>query len=170
MSTDARRRIRGTGEIQPPPDPDPAKIGRVGARVELRAIELIGCHFDRADDGPFPTTAPAETPEFAMGAAWELDEDAGLLGCVLTFGADFEDAGPYSLIARYRATYSVGPSEDLSDDDIEQFAQWNAVFNVWPYWREFVGTILDRADLPRIAVPIMRIPVARAAEGEEGVT
>jgi hypothetical protein len=162
-----REKIRSSGPPTAPPTADPVKIGRVAGKVDLLTIELVGSHFGRTDNDALPAEPPAGSPEFAIGVEWKLDEASGLLGCLLTFGAEFEgDSGPYSIVARYRGVYSVEGSEDLSDDEIDQFAQWNAVFNVWPYWREFVSGIVDRANLPRVVVPVMRVPGQGATAAE----
>lgn len=66
-----------------------------------------------------------------------------------------DSAEPQVLIvieADYIAEYDV--SGDVSDDAIKAFAEFNAVHNVWPFWRQHVFDIVDRARLPRIEVPL----------------
>lgn len=143
-----------------PPPFDPVAVGRVVRRVEIDNVELIGCFFDRADSEPIPTKAPS-TAEFAQGidVEWKSSSDQAVLGCLLTFGTVFdEENGPYKIVGRFRLTYNIQPGDLLEKGDFEQFAHWNATFNAWPYWRELVGNFLSRSDLPRVTVPVMRVP------------
>ncbi|MCP4303452.1 MAG: hypothetical protein GY788_00925 [bacterium] len=39
--------------------------------------------------------------------------------------------------------------------DIAQFLRWNAVFNAWPYWREYVQSMSARSAMTRITIGVM---------------
>ncbi|GIU97431.1 MAG: hypothetical protein KatS3mg013_1234 [Actinomycetota bacterium] len=161
-SATVRRRIR-RGKPGPPPTYDPAAVGRVARCVDILGVELLGAHFDRADDDPLPREAVGEqTPDIGISVEWSIDDDQALLGCALTFGTVFEGRPPYTLVARFRLLYSVKSEERLRRSDIEQFAHWNAVFNAWPYWREYLASTLNRAQLPRFVAPVMRVPMPDA--------
>jgi hypothetical protein len=138
-------------------------VGRVARCVEILGIELLGAHFDRADDDPLPREAAGEqTPAIGIGVEWSIDDDQGLLGCALTFGTIFEGRPPYTLVARFRLLYAVRSERRLKRADIEQFAHWNAVFNAWPYWREYLSSTLNRAQLPGFVAPVMGVPTPGA--------
>lgn len=51
------------------------------------------------------------------------------------------------LIADYSMEHNPG------EDALEQFAQQNASFHVWPYWREFVSNQCLRMNLPKLVLP-----------------
>ena len=143
-----------------PPPYDPAAVGRVASHVPIRNVELVGAHFERSDDG-LDAAAPSgdDVPDFGISVEWGYEPDASQLACLLTFGTLFADEdGPYEIVARFRLTYELAPSDDISPGDMEQFAHWNAVFNAWPYWREYVASTLNRAHLPRFLVPVMGVP------------
>jgi len=53
-------------------------------------------------------------------------------------------------IAEYRMT------EDLEPECIDEFAQHNASFHVWPYWREFLSSQCERLRLPRVVLPTVQ--------------
>jgi hypothetical protein len=149
-----------------PPPYDAAAVGRVAARVEIISVELLGAYFERMDDGPLPIEAQGElTPEIGIGGVdWEISPDGTTLGCVVNFGATFEvEPTPYELFARFRLVYSIEESGELDQTDVKQFANWNAVFNAWPYWREYVSSTINRAQLPRFVVPVMGVPNTSAA-------
>lgn len=161
-SAETSRHVR-RGRPGPPPTYDAAAVGRVARCVEILGIELLGAHFDRADDDPLPREAAGEqTPAIGIGVEWSIDDDQGLLGCALTFGTIFEGRPPYTLVARFRLLYAVRSERRLKRADIEQFAHWNAVFNAWPYWREYLSSTLNRAQLPGFVAPVMGVPTPGA--------
>ncbi len=149
-----------------PPAYDQAAVGRVvAADLQIMNIELLGAHFERADDGqPIPSHAiePPEPPQLGIARPeWTLDEDAGRLGCIFTFVTSFPnetDREPYQLIARFRLEYTVTPGVELAETDVDQFVHWNALFNAWPYWREYLTSTVNRAGLPRFVAPVMGVP------------
>ena len=51
------------------------------------------------------------------------------------------------MIADYSMEHNPG------EDALEQFAQQNASFHVWPYWREFVSHQCLRMNLPKLVLP-----------------
>ena len=152
-----------------PPPYDAAAVGRVAKRVTIETIELIGAHFDREDSRPLDSGPLEEvTPDVGMWAEWALSANGGRLGCLVSFSATFDHeedqgddgpAGPYYLFARFRLLYDViDEGEALTKDDLQQFANWNAVFNAWPYWREYLSSTINRAQLPKFLVPVMGVP------------
>jgi len=165
-TSDAGRRQHAL-PAQAVPAFDPKKAGRVGARVEIVAVELTGATFSRANDSALPDASVQEeaaAPEFGINAEWTLSGDSQLLGCLLTFATTSELAS-YSLVAKFRLVYRINPGDSLSGDDIENFVHWNAVFNAWPYWREYLSSTVNRANLPRIYAPVMRLPIDAPASG-----
>ncbi|MGA9762399.1 MAG: hypothetical protein WBQ14_08255 [Gaiellaceae bacterium] len=110
-----------------------------------------------------------------MSAEWQLTEDQRILGCVVTCSADFGSneneriKDPYLLVARFRLLYEIKPGVPLEAADLNQFANWNAVFNIWPYWREHLASVIGSANLPQFTLPILGFPLAlttRQGNGE----
>lgn len=64
---------------------------------------------------------------------------------------DDDDRAVYELEATFAATYLV--LDMPSDDDVSEFANWNSVHNVWPFWRQHVYDTLKKASLPLISIP-----------------
>ena len=159
--TTEHRRIRGRTPAAGPPERDGAALSRVVHRVEIRGIDLIGAHFERTDDGPLATvrTGDIAEPDVALGAEWETSTDHRVLGCVWTFGTAFDGSPPYELVARFRLTYEVADGDPLNADDVSQFIHWNAIYQAWPFWREYMSSTLNRAQLPRFTVPVIRMRI-----------
>lgn len=151
---------------QGPPPYDPVAVGKVARRVEIQDVHLLGSHFERSDDEEAIPRRPASSDipdSTGIGIEWELSDAGDALGCVFTFATVFEgeEAGeqpPYSLIARFRLLYTISGDEPPTDYELSQFAHWNALFNAWPYWREYLMNTIARAELEPFVVGVMGIP------------
>lgn len=132
-------------------------------RVEILSVDLVGANFVRVDDDPLPTARADAIPQMGYRPEWKLSEDGSVLGCAVTFGTVFDEEAPYEITARFRLLYAVSRGDALSPRDITQFAAWNAIFNAWPYWREYVSSTINRGHLPAFVVPVMRVPRGSAA-------
>lgn len=64
-------------------------------------------------------------------------------------------------VAEYRVTSPELPDEKA----LKAFASQNALFHVWPYWREYVQSMCARLRLPQIMLPMFRLPDARSSRG-----
>lgn len=58
-------------------------------------------------------------------------------------------------IAEYRVTCN-----DLDLDAVQEFAQRNAGYHVWPYWREYVQSVCGRMHLPAVIMPMFQFTQA----------
>jgi len=47
-------------------------------------------------------------------------------------------------------------NEDFAEDAVRAFAEVNAPFNAWGFWREFVQSSLARLELPAVTLPLFR--------------
>lgn len=70
-----------------------------------------------------------------------------------------------SVRAGFELTYSLPEDFPVSSSQLNAFAQTNGIFNVWPYWREFIQSMFVRMGLPPLALPVYRLP-----EPRKGVT
>lgn len=61
----------------------------------------------------------------------------------------------YGIEATFRAEYLM--SESLTDDEVREWSEHNAVHNVWPFWRMHVFNTLKLANLPVLNVPLQRL-------------
>jgi|SRR5579864_2470146 len=149
---------------------------RVAAAVEIQNVELIFGHFTRKDDRELlpPGLASTLTPEIGIDPHWKLSKDRRTLGVKVVFATLFPGeleggpAPPYSVIAGFRVTYALPTSSNFSRDEFESFVRWQSVFNVWPYWREFLSSTINRAGLPRFAAPLMKLPMGEQVVAPEG--
>lgn len=63
-----------------------------------------------------------------------------------------------AVLAEIEATFCAlyRYKEDLSDDELNEFLSFNAIHNVWPFWREHALRVAAEAKLPRPTVPLMK--------------
>jgi hypothetical protein len=60
----------------------------------------------------------------------------------------------FTVEATYRVDYQI--NKPLNKEEAEEFSNFNAIHNVWAFWRNFVFEIVRSAELPTLAVPLMR--------------
>ena len=77
-----------------------------------------------------------------------------------------ESAIGVEILADFRATYIA--SKELDRDCLEEFGKTNALFHIWPYWRELIQSTCARFGLPAMVLPMYQVPVSDGAEEESG--
>lgn len=65
-----------------------------------------------------------------------------------------EDFTLIEVKAKFNIIYHA--NEPLSEDEAKIFSEQNCLFNVWPYWREFVQQTCMRMGAPNLQVPLLR--------------
>jgi preprotein translocase subunit SecB len=88
--------------------------------------------------------------------------DDGMLYIELTINTmvTTQDKTVLSLMATYELTYLIPKETPVSQQDLNDFARPNAMFNVWPYWREYVQNTITRMNLPPLVLPLFRVKEA----------
>lgn len=84
---------------------------------------------------------------------------------VLDSGSDEgEDSGLAviaTISARMYSQYVEVRDSDTAEIDadvLQEFGEANALYHVWPYWREYVQSTMVRLKLPAISIPMFRLP------------
>lgn len=57
--------------------------------------------------------------------------------------------------AEFIAEYTI--EGELGKDNIDEFAKKNAIYHIWPYWREFLCSQAERLRLPRPTVSTLQL-------------
>lgn len=73
-----------------------------------------------------------------------------------------------SIKAGFELRYSLRAEFAVSRRDLNTFAQINSVFNVWPYWREFIQSMMARMHLPPVVLPVFRVREAAKRISKKG--
>ena len=66
----------------------------------------------------------------------------------------------------FELSYQLSSDKDFSTEELDEFGRVNAVFNAWPYWREYVQTSLARMSMPIVTVPVFRVLPRPAAKSQ----
>ena len=60
----------------------------------------------------------------------------------------------YQVEATFRVDYEL--KSDINEEALKEFAHFNAVHNVWPFWRQFVFSTTNQAHLPCPEIPLRK--------------
>ena len=149
-----------------------ALISEATEALRLRDIFLWQCHMSRPR--PFPEDARESVEQMGRREVQLIrDEIPGTDGEALPIvqfyvglglrlvgpagkeGED-DDAEPpifLEIEAQYLVEYHI-TNPAVSEEALIAFAQFNAVHNVWPFWRQHIFDLRQRGGLPRIEVPL----------------
>lgn len=67
----------------------------------------------------------------------------------------------------YEVDYVLRDGFEITPDHVKAFKDGNAIFNAWPYFREYLQNNLERMGLPSLTAPFLRLqpkPTARKRE------
>ncbi|HIJ71489.1 MAG TPA: hypothetical protein HPP87_09020 [Planctomycetes bacterium] len=127
----------------------------VADRVQLEEVRFVG---DKCELISFPSTKQNRFETTAM-TDFNADRNENILFVLVHFGLDAVDKSDKPL-AKIQADmlllYHIENLEGLTDEHFKHFADKNAVFNAWPYWREFVQSATARMQLPPLTLPTYR--------------
>lgn len=132
----------------------------VSDRVEILDIRLITC---RAEQTPEAATDGPKTFDIQKNVSFELDRDLKLVLVFVDFSLiaqlkDMPKGDPILQIqAKFLLTYRIRSFRGLSDAAFQQFGEMNAVYNAWPYWREFTQNTTSRMGIDPLTLPVFRI-------------
>lgn len=73
---------------------------------------------------------------------------------------------PLRIEATFLLQYRLASTAGLRKENVEAFGELNGVFNVWPYWREYVQSMTTRMGLPSLTMPSLKLsgrPTARSS-------
>ena len=130
----------------------------VSDRVQLTGIRLVRCKCERK-----PVAAKSKR-FYNITTSTEVspDREKSQLVVVVNFhlrAFHEEDARRpvLTIEVSFVLAYELPSFDGLTQEGFDQFADFNGVFNAWPYWREFVQNTVARMGLPPLTVPVFRI-------------
>jgi hypothetical protein len=139
------------------------KAKPVSDRVQILEIRLLE---SRAEQKRFDENLPRKMTQ-SIGIETHLDAENSLLSVYPHFMLVVKrhEGSPEELLvrieARFAVTYIISSQENLSEENYEAFGQRNAVYNAWPYWREFVQSTTVRMGLPALTLPVYRVGISK---------
>ena len=64
------------------------------------------------------------------------------------------------VLVRFCAIYETNKPTLPPKEVLEEFGRVNALFHVWPYWREFLNSTCSRIGISAITLPMMTVAIA----------
>lgn len=134
----------------------------VSERVELLHVFMTD---SQARRNGFRGSLPGRI-EMRIDVQTEADKKQGTIRVRPHFTLDTryedEDEEVLHIEATFQLDYRLPSFAGLRKVNVEAFGELNGVFNVWPYWREFVQSTTVRMGLPPLTIPVHRLPGAPA--------
>lgn len=143
----------------------------VSDQVQIHDVRLVRSH---SNCHPAAFRSELEV-RFSHAATAQVPREPKSIVAVVVFKMSAtrpETAEPAPVVevsATYVLTYSLGSTDGLTKDHYSKFAQHNATYNAWPFWREFLQNTLVRMGLPPLTLPVFRIGAAADASNSENV-
>lgn len=149
-------------------------LSKVANKVELQNIFLIYSEVRRSLDADYEFNKVGA--EIASGGTLYEDHKAHFIAKV-QFSLKGKPEGTeddneiVSIVNEYIVRYSVADRKGLTKKDIKAFCNINAVYNAWPYWREYVQSMTNRMDIPTLIMPLLKFRgPSKKEEGETKTT
>jgi preprotein translocase subunit SecB len=147
-------------------------LAKVVARTDLKSLSLLNSDAWRSLDA---LDHPRVSAEIRMeGILLQEEEDCILAKAIFSFAGTPVDENEtkseqqvVSIKAEYLLVYSLPNKTDLSKEELENFCSINAMYNAWPYWREFIQTLSNKMGLPPMTLPLLKFRQARKNGGKE---
>ena len=133
--------------------------------IHVRAADMTadGCPVKNAEEKPMPTATATLIPNtncfrVVFGHVVHAKRETTGGGTEIQVDASFE----------LRYSYPPDTQPVPTSDELQAFANTNALMNCWPYWRELVQSTVTRMNLPPITVPLLRyVPPPPETKPEE---
>lgn len=138
------------------------------AAAVSRTVELQWIRLKRATlsiDAENVDSLPAELRfDTTVRHSHEFDSEVGFIDVKVEYRLDVlnEAAGSVReamVEAEFQLRYSVPVGSSFQSNELRWFAELNGTLNSWPYWREMAQTVLGRAGLGSLTLPLWRAPV-----------
>lgn len=158
-------------------------IGELGKKTKAIDYKLAVVVSDRVNvqDVRLIETRCGQSPGANQGKHFlEIDCDTRVevdkeRKCVLVFptftlngfrSESKRDEPDLTIKATFVLLYSLNSCRGLKKENYEAFADTNGIYNAWPYWREYVQSVIGRMNLPPLTIPVFRL-VEPAKEGKK---
>ena len=120
-----------------------------------------------------PANQLPERLRFQVTHECQRGENALLVFLNLTVDALPQGESPEPLLhvdGRFLLVYVLRTTDGITDEHCDAFAEYNAIFNAWPYWREYVQSATVRMGLPGLILPVYRFGQRFGGSERSGVS
>ena len=138
-----------------------ADISRIVSVVEILNVRLSTASFGcgvRPSQLPETLEVTASPPVAVLpDPADDVSRQIEVTFALEVRGDGDTEASQVEVRATFELSYRIPENQSVSGEEWQAFADVNAVFNAWPYWRELVHTSFARMGLPPLTVPVFRV-------------
>lgn len=144
-----------------------APVARRMRLDELRLVSIAGSRPTATDSHRYDVAANIEISFDAVAVTADA-QPGGDGSCFAKVSFQLQGVVPESsprvdLSAEFEIRYSVEAGDSLVEADLSAFANVNAVYQCWPYWRELVQSTIVRMNLPSLTLDSLRPEDAAAS-------
>ncbi|MEX2119056.1 MAG: hypothetical protein WD847_05540 [Pirellulales bacterium] len=121
--------------------------------AELRDLHLVSGSVQRPLTGP-----PSELHQsITITPGRSKTEPDVMIKVGFLLAPKSDTGGGFRIHAEFALLYRFPSLKGITDRQIEEFGRVDAVVAAWPYWREFIQSMLARIGLPQLKVqPLLR--------------
>ena len=153
-----------TDDKTSPEEIDPLELAApVAERVKILRIVLADSKASRTSDAESNLSQDLDVKIDISNVEIGIDAEEGIFVVKPSFKLEAIREGSsnssvfISIEASFVVVYSLDSITDFNENHFKAFADTNGIFNAWPYWREFVQSMINRMGLPAITVPVFRV-------------
>lgn len=138
-------------------------LAQLNTLFRLEGVQMLSCECKEAN------IRGTELPQFIhmpSNVNVKVDQPDCRISADVTFrmqaAYDEDTTAPASdfainLTAKYRALYSLSEESELSQSQLAEFCEHASIACLWPLWREFVISMMQRMSLPPLIVPLLNM-------------
>ena len=143
------------------------------AKVEIEDVRLVEANVATRVRSPSDTGA-VDLLVNREAEISEHQEENGTFFVMATMRAQLvpEQAKEDALVSietRFELEYRLPEGFRVDPQTLTAFAETNGIYNIWPYWREFVQSTFVRMGLPPLVLPLLRAREMTERTGAEKV-
>jgi len=138
-------------------------VGRLVESVEIRGVHLLSSSSQLESIVLNDSSGPQlEVHVHPTQYRYQIQPGGKVLVCGIKCGLEIRPEGgsraPFvSIGAEYVIVYDVGAPESCTPEAAKEFASRNAVFNCWPFFREFAQSLACRMGIAPVVVPLLKL-------------
>jgi len=129
----------------------------VSERVNILDVKIIKASFMQTSD----VHKGKKSVNIKRKVHVQVDKEKNLIFVVIDFTLNGMIEGIESPVIEIESSfllvYSITDCENLTESAYQEFGEVNAVYNVWPYWREYVQNATTRMGLQSLTIPVFKI-------------
>lgn len=133
-------------------------LAKVSRQTEVIRLFLLGSEAKRLPEiGPFEKIG-AELNY--SGELYKKDGDnftAKVNATIKGVRKEEEDDPVVTISCEFLVYYQLMDNSVATDDEVEIFCKSNALYNVWPYFREHVSSMCQKMNIPQLVLPLLRL-------------